>query len=363
MKQNVIQTLRTHSKTACMIALILVLSLGAGISAAAQANDAPQSAAELAADMRLGWNIGNSLDAMHRDRGFTLESETFWGNPKTTKELIRAVKNAGFSAIRIPVSYYNHLSAEGTIDPAWLARVEEVVGWALDNDLYAIINIHHDTGMNPSLNWIYADIDVFEKSRDDFTGIWTQVAAHFRDFDHQLIFQSSGEWMNQERSWDNEADFRIVHELNQAFIDVVRGSGGKNMERYLMISPYAASAEEKIIRAMLYQPFVDNAEDKLILSVHSYANDLDIIESGARALSSISQEFGLPVVVDEIGFPRSMNPELKRAVAEKYFSESAKAGMTCFFWDDGFEYVLIDRESGEVVDPELLEIAFRYRRR
>lgn len=363
MKRNSIQNHRGDGLSAWMFAFFFILSLAAGNIATVQANGAPQSAAELVADMRLGWNLGNSLDAMHKGRGFTLESETFWGNPKTTKELISAVKNAGFRAIRIPVSYYNHLSANGTIDPAWLARIEEVVSWSLDNGLYTIINVHHDTGMNPSLNWIFADVDVFEKSRDDFAGIWTQVAAHFRNFDDRLIFQSSGEWMNRERSWNNEEDFRIVHELNQAFIDAVRSSGEKNRERYLMVSPYAASAEEKIVRAMLYQPFVDTARDKLILSVHSYATDLNTIEAGARALSSISQEFDLPVVVDEIGFPRTMRPELKRAVAEKYFSESAKAGMTCFFWDDGFEYVLIDRNTGKILDPELLEIALRFRRR
>ena len=135
----------------------------------------PGSAAALVAEMRIGWNLGNSLDAMNKDRGFTLESETFWDNPKTTRDMIEAVKNAGFSAIRILVSYYNHRNEDGVVDPAWLEdRAAEVAGWALDSGLYAIVNVHHDTGLNPSLSWIYADTDIFEESRSDYAALWRQ---------------------------------------------------------------------------------------------------------------------------------------------------------------------------------------------
>lgn len=351
---------RMTLRFAWFAAACLIFSLAMASAGAAKTNEPSPSlsAAELVRELRLGWNLGNSLDAMHKGRGFKLESETFWENPKPTKELIDAVSAAGFSAIRIPISYYNHLREDGTIDPAWLNRIEEVVGWALENDLYAIINIHHDTGMNPSLNWIFADTDEFEKSRVNFVSIWEQVAARFIETDQRLIFQSSGEWMNRERSWDNREDQRIVHALNQSFIDTVRNSGGKNADRFLMLSPFAASAEEEIIREMLHCPFSDPAGDKLLLSVHSYTLDPELISSGAQSLANIATEFGLPIVVDEIGFPKSMPRQQNLDAAKAYFSAAAEAGIVCFFWDDGYEYVILDRMTGEVADRELLELVF-----
>ncbi len=318
----------------------------------------PTSAFELVEQLGLGWNLGNSLDAMHKERGFTIDTEGFWGNPKTTEQLIEAVKAAGFRSIRIPISYYNHLDENGNIDPAWLDRVEHVVGWALDNSLYTVINIHHDTGMDPSLYWIYADAEAFDRSKEDFTNLWTQIAARFSDYDERLIFQSSGEWMNKERNWDAEKsmeDFRTVHELNQAFIDTVRSSGGKNSARYLMLSPFSASAEEEIVRAMFYKPFVDPAKDRLILSVHSYTEDTDSIESGAAALHRISQDYNIPIVLDEFGIPNFMEDPRKTEILKLYAREAEKHGIACFFWDDGYEYILIDRSTAAVRDPGFLE--------
>lgn len=344
-------------RLSALVSALLLTGLTAVQSGVRKA-EPPGTAAALVAGMGIGWNLGNSLDAMRKDRGLTLESETFWGNPKTTREMIEAVRNAGFGAIRIPVSYYNHLNRDGTIDPAWLERVAEVVGWALDSGLYAVINVHHDTGMNPSLNWIFADAGVFDRSREDFANLWRQIAVRFRDFDERLIFQGSGEWTNRERSWDREKygeDFRIVHELNQTFIDTVRASGGKNAGRYLMISPYSASAEEEFIRDMFYQPFADSADDRLILSVHSYAADPEIIRAGAAVLDRLSREYDLPVVVDEIGFPRKLDRADALAAAESYLTEGKKYGIACFFWDDGYEYVVLDRASGRPADAELFD--------
>ena len=101
-----------------------------------QATEAPTTAQEVVDQMGVGWNLGNALDSYSYSKGSSLESETWWGNPKTTKKMIDAVADAGFQSIRIPVTYYNHLDENNQIDSAWLDRVEEVVNYALDNDLY-----------------------------------------------------------------------------------------------------------------------------------------------------------------------------------------------------------------------------------
>src|SRR5262245_35216863 len=71
---------------------------------AASAQTLP-TAQQVASQINLGWNLGNTLEAIC--------SETAWGNPVTNQALINAVKAAGFNAIRIPVSWDCHTAPTG----------------------------------------------------------------------------------------------------------------------------------------------------------------------------------------------------------------------------------------------------------
>src|SRR5690349_15445591 len=88
--------------------LALCALLLASISAPSQAQ--LPTAQSVAGQIKVGWNLGNSLDAIC--------GETAWGNPATTQTLINAVKAAGFNAIRIPVSW-DCRSSNNTIDATW----------------------------------------------------------------------------------------------------------------------------------------------------------------------------------------------------------------------------------------------------
>ena len=96
------------------------------------------NAQEWTRNVVMGWNLGNSLECPR--------TETEWGNPKTTQAMIKAVANKGFNAIRIPVRWINHVNntKEMAVKPEWLARVKEVVDWALAENMYVIINSHHE---------------------------------------------------------------------------------------------------------------------------------------------------------------------------------------------------------------------------
>ncbi len=177
-----------------IIVLIMVVVFFTGCSRKAELSDI--KAVSLDFDMGIGWNLGNSLDAASNEKGYFFETETVWFNPNTTKEMIKTVKDAGFKSIRIPVSFLNHIDADLEIDDLWLDRVEEIVQWCLKYDLITIINTHHDTSMNSSLNWIYADKDNLDDNINKLTILWEQIAHRFRDYDLRLIFQGSGEWMN-----------------------------------------------------------------------------------------------------------------------------------------------------------------------
>ena len=97
----------------------------------ADAADA-MNAYEITQDMKIGWNLGNSFDATG---GSGLDTETSWGNPKTTQEMIKAVKAKGFNTIRIPTSWYLHLDNDNKIEPEWLDRVQEVIDWCIAEDM------------------------------------------------------------------------------------------------------------------------------------------------------------------------------------------------------------------------------------
>ena len=198
----------------------------------------PDTAFEVVEDMGIGWNLGNSLDAMNKNKGYNYNSETFWNNPVVTKELIDTVAAQGYGAIRVPVSWYNHIDSNGKIDEKWLARVAEVVNYCLDHDLYVIINVHHDAGMDQSYQWIYADVSTYDEDCKNLINLWSQIAVYFKDFDERLLFEATNEIMNRDSNWDwgvSWDDFRKVHDLDQEFINTVRETGGKNASRYLVV--------------------------------------------------------------------------------------------------------------------------------
>lgn len=338
----------------------------------------------LAKDMHPGWNLGNSLEIADTVHGFLPypeymeEVETFHGNPVTTKEMIHAVAERGFKSIRIPVTWFHHLEGSraenegGTrreragekIDPAFLSRVKEVVDWALAEDFYVIINAHYDTSMQPT-RWIYADAEVYEESRADLVRLWTQIAEAFRDYDHRLIFQGLGEILNLEGkdsplafAKESEADFRTAHDLNQAFIDAVRKTGGNNADRFLLLSPYAASADPYMIEQMFYKPFEDSAENRLLFSVHSYETEETVIREGFAAVEKLSKQYGMPYILDEYGTqilrheenggvfenPEGTAPAERVRVTRLYNELAVQYETTAMIWDDGAKaYGLYDR--------------------
>lgn len=142
------------------------------------------------ANMRIGWNVGNSLDSAGNISGTQASAfETAWGNPVITPELIKAIKDAGFGAVRVPVTWYCNMDENGTVNGSWLDRVEEVVNYALDEGMYAIINVHHDTGGSETA-WLRADPTMYGDMSGRYVYLWQQIAERFADYDEKLLFES-----------------------------------------------------------------------------------------------------------------------------------------------------------------------------
>ena len=165
-------------------------------------------------NIKIGWNLGNSLEATG--------SETAWGNPATTLAMINKISEMGFNAVRIPCAWNQYLSDESTyeIKTSWLQRVKEVVDYCIQNNLYVILNIHWDGG------WLENDIPngYSETVNTKQSVLWKQIATYFRDYDEHLIFAGCNE-----PNVENADDMSVLLKYEQTFVDAVRATGGKNV--------------------------------------------------------------------------------------------------------------------------------------
>lgn len=313
---------------------------------------------ELVAGMKIGWNLGNTLDATG---GMGIDSERAWGNPKTTQEMIDAVLEKGFNVIRIPVTWEGHFD-EGSdykIHDIWMERVEEVVDYAYDRGAYVILNLHHEGWHTPSE-------ENKEAASKQLAALWTQIAEHFRDYDERLIFEGLNEPRKKGTSveWNGDQEgFEVVNHYARVFVDTVRATGGNNELRHLMITGYAASSGRQALESIVVPD-----DDKLIVSVHAYTPynfalntkgtdswsvdkdtyDIDVL---MKNIDELFLSKGIPVIIGEFG-AMNKNNEADRVEWVKYYLGKAKEiGVPCIWWDNnayegsGENFGLFDRRT------------------
>lgn len=224
------------------------------------------SAQTLAAKIKLGWNMGNSMEAVLKNADgsyLKLEGvapENSWGNASVSNELMQRVKQSGFDAVRLPLSWDQYADpASAKIDPAWLARVKTAVQLAINNGLYVLINIHWDGG------WLENNVNAQAQAavQDKQRAYWSQIATALRDFDERLLFASANE-----PHVENASEMAVLLAYHQTFIDAVRATGGKNAHRILVVQGPSTSAE-KTYQLMNTLP-KDSIANKLMVEVHSY---------------------------------------------------------------------------------------------
>lgn len=338
--------------------------------------------------MGLGWNLGNTLDAYGAWYTGEMNSETCWGNPRTTAVIFQALKEAGFGYVRIPITWHGHFDSGYTISDAWMDRVQEVVDMALDAGLIVIINTHHDN----DVRYYYPDRDHEEESCRFVSRIWEQVAARFADYDERLIFENlneprlvgtSYEWtFNTAMPVVREAA-EIINEMNQLFVDTVRASGGYNAERYLSVCGYAASVDG--INPQYFTLPADTADNRIIVAAHAYspynfalntsgtaAFSLDSASDRSGVISPLQTLYvnwiskGIPAYMGEFGSVDKHNPQARVDHAALYVSTAAQWNIPVTWWDNGaFSgggelFGILNRRTGAFTFSELVETMTRY---
>lgn len=330
--------------------------------------DIPSS--ELVKEIKIGWNLGNTFDSFITG---DVSLETSWGNPVTTKEMITAVKEAGFNVLRLPVTWFPHLDENNNIDEEWLNRVREVVDYAYGQDMFVILNLHHE-------DWHDPFYDNEAAAAEKLKTLWKQIGTHFEGYGERLIFEAMNEprmrGTNNEWNGGNKEGHEVVNRLNAAFVETVRGLGGNNAKRHLMIPVYAASSSPNAMKALE----VPEGDDKIIVSVHAYVpygfalgGDLDDNEFAADGnttgdikyvmdnVKKIFLDKNIPVIIGECGARAKDNTAARAVWAEYYIGKAKEIGVPCIIWDngafegDGENFGLLDRENCTWTYPEIID--------
>ena len=328
-------------------------------------------ASEVVAVWTLGWNLGNSLDS---DGCGGAGAETCWGNQPSTQALFDYVASLGFKVVRIPVTWSEHLGAgpSYTIDATWMARVDTVVNYALKAGLSAIINLHHDGADGvANIQWINI-VDSSGNVTDantkavtaEFTAVWTQIASHFKDYDNHLVFESMNEihhgYDTPQASW-----YTVVNSLNQTFVTLVRGTGGNNAKRFLVVPGYNTNIDQTV--AGFTAP-TDTIANHLILTYHYYDPYTFTLSNTTHTwgaaystsdnwgqevavtteLDKIKTNFidkGLPAIMGEYeaGYQSSTAEPYRRYWTEYVTKAAHDRGIAPIFWDAGQE--LVNRDA------------------
>ena len=340
-----------------------------------------ESADEAVANMGAGWNLGNTLDSNSGDlthmwiEAYTKRTpkdyETAWGQPQATRALVHMFKEAGFGSVRIPVTWYPHIGTitlhdtecwdpstwTGTdVDPVWMARVKEVVDYVMDEGMYCILNVHHDTGAADTA-WLVAGDEGFEAAKMRYEALWRQIADTFKDYGEKLLFESYNEMLDPYDSWcfasfatPERYDAGVaasaysgINKYAKLFVETVRATGGNNVQRNLVVNTYGACSGDGTWNKHLLEPIqqmqLPEARGHIAVEIHSYweaeqfdSQKTDIDRLFANIATHLQGRLGVPVIIGEWGGNSTEDGDANVRFASYFSSKAKQNGIAAFWW-------------------------------
>ncbi|MDD6825492.1 MAG: cellulase family glycosylhydrolase [Oscillospiraceae bacterium] len=349
------------------------------------------SSAELVKDMGLGWNLGNTFDSVCPwiVNGAVEEYEKGWGNPVVTKDVIKKVKATGFKTVRLPVTWINCMdTSTNKVRDDFMKRIQEVVDWCMEEDLYVIINVHHDGGVADT-SWIRNISKDYAGVEKRFEALWTQIANNFKDYSDYLIFEGMNEVEFKDLSKTDA--YNTMNKLNQKFVDTVRATGGNNANRHLLISGYNTDIAQTCDSRFVMP---EDSAGKLMLSLHYYSppqfcvaesnctwctpqttwgtsDDMAALDADMMKIYKNFISKGVPVIIGEYGvLTEAANNKDKTSIRNYLSAVSEKAlsyGMCPVLWDAGSsgDMLFLDRKSvawnDTTIEKNYQELAEKYK--
>lgn len=319
---------------------------GSGAVARGVSTDVCETAAQAVLNMKIGWNLGNTLDSNSGEVNGWIEKytdrspkayETAWGQPQATQALMHKFHDIGFNAIRVPVTWWPHVDKDTVVNTAWMNRVEEVVGYVLNEGMYCILNVHHDTGSSSS-SWLRADLKHFDAINARYVKIWKQIAERFNKYGDHLLFESYNEILDTAGTWNYPKDataYKAVNQLAQSFVNTVRATGGNNWQRNLVVNTYCAGnggtwGNSNEVLSQFAVP-ADVVQNHIAVEVHSY-NPWDWDKNHGKWTTSCESDMsammgrlntyfvsrGVPVIIGEYGAMNIDTTAIDQAEGVKY---------------------------------------------
>ena len=326
-----------------------------------------ESAKDAVSNMGLGFNLGNTMDAVDMNKSMSKNSvtdfETCWGQPVTTNAMMKFLKDGGINAVRVPVTWFQHMDSDGNVDKAWMDRVQQIVDYVINNGMYCVLNVHHDTGAESdgsSIHWIKADVQNHAANQARFKSLWTQIATRFQDYGNKLVFEGYNEMLDASSTWNAPVDassYTALNDYAQDFVDAVRATGGNNATRNLIVNTYAAANNDAVISNFKVPD--DKVSGHIAVEIHTYdpwnwfsnkgAWDSSCQTEITNMFTRLNNTFvskGVPVVIGEYGthgdnsVSKSSTDAQKQAAADQAADivKKAKAlGIATFYWMSIFQ--------------------------
>lgn len=327
--------------TLVLAAALLLTALG-GCANDPQASDrqSPVDPHEVNRALGRGVNLGNALEA---------PSEGEWGMT-VEEEYIQLIRDAGFTSVRIPIRWNAHADEEPpyTIDADFFDRVDEVVGWALDRDLLAIIDFHHYNEL----------MEEPEEHRERFLALWEQIAERYRDYPTSVLF----EVLNEPHA---DLEPELWNEYLRDAIEVIRPS---NPERTLIIGTAPWGGFDGLQDLSL-----PDDERNIIVTVHYY-NPFQFTHQGASWVeddsetwlgttwsgtddeqAAVDEDFGnvmdwaeahdRPIHVGEFGAYSAAPTESRERWTTYIRAASEERNFSWAYWEFGAGFGVYDRDN------------------
>ncbi len=372
--------------------------------------DKDMTAPELIQKMGQGWNLGNTLESCGINTSGLKPAdiktdlfETGWGQPETKKQLMKAVRQSGFKTVRIPVAWSNMMSTDGTytLSTKYMDRVEKVMNYCFENDMYVVLNIHYDGGWWGMFGAADKDGNAREDVRQEawkkYRAVWTQLAERYGEYGDRLIFESANEELSDlvggdnkglntayegvEGNLTNDQAYEVSNQINQEFVKIIRDSASKkgcenNKYRQLLLAGFATDIDKTCDDrwVMPTDPVEENKEKtKLSVSVHYYSpygyalcedktdplyrniwgtqSDYDYLHAQFDKLKKFSNA-GYGIIIGEYGFGSTDKKNVTQFVKE-VMTYGPKVGAAPILWNnsvfDRNDFVLCFKDFGEMM--------------
>lgn len=337
---------------------------------------------EFVRSIHAGWNLGNTFDcivnsANYQENMTPADFESAWGNPPVNRGQLEAIRDAGFDALRIPITWKQHIgpAPEYQIDQPWMERIDAVVRQAFSLGFRVIINVHHDATDSGCISLLPERLDESERL---LCRLWEQIATHFADLGESLVFEVLNEPHIGNDFTGNPQFYEAVNRLNAAAVKTIRAAGGCNRFRYLMLPTYGATYKTAALDALVLPD-----DDRLIVSIHPYfptefcfpqkdvqwaepqekwgsKEDINALQNVFHQLEKRFVFRGIPVILGEMAAVGKADDRSRMLWTAVYAKEAAARCMPCFWWDNGMlgeeEMGLFDRNTLTFPEPALVSI-------